>query len=240
MSKLRVLGAAMLATGLAVGAMTVPATAINGGAHIVIGHGIPGVAVDICVNDGSGQVEVKSDFKYGKHFKATLPAGSYAFITRLASPGVCKGALVIKATIELDGTEDLSIIATKTKGVPNYQAFDHSADYVDPIVAQLPAVVSVKHAAMIGRADAFVDILLNDKSASAPPTVEGVPKGAAASFPWFFSDAKFSVAKTGTSKILGTTPYWELREGYVNHVVAVGAKKNLRFIRYRTPLPLFN
>jgi hypothetical protein len=141
--------------------------------------------------------------------------------------------------VDLNGTEDLSVIATKKKGVPEYLVFDNTIDIVGLDVAAPDPVVSVKHAAMIGRADLFVDILLNEKSLGATaPTLEGVPKGASASFPWFFSDARFSAAKTGTSNILAQTPYWELRPGYINHVVAVGAKKNLRFLRYRTPQPI--
>lgn len=62
-----------------------------------------------------------------------------------------------------------------------------------------------------------------------------MPKGAHVTLELFPADVKVGFAKTGTGDILKNTPYWEIRPGYINHVVAVGAKKNFRFILYRTP-----
>lgn len=102
--------------------------------------------VDICVNDGSGQVEVKSSFRYGRYFKTSLPAGAYKFITRVASPGKCKGAVLIKESAEIFGGEDLSVIATKNMRTPAYLVFDNTEFDIAGPAAPL-AAFSVKHAA---------------------------------------------------------------------------------------------
>lgn len=227
MSKFRVLGSTILAVCLALG---VSSAAL--GTDLVVGHGIPKVKVDVCVKTSGGLLEVASNFKYGKIFKAALPAGDYVITVRAASQGTCKGAVLIKAPVTFDGTEDLSIIATKTKGQPTVVVFDNSAGYGPG------AVFSIKHAAMLGKADVYWGVLVNDKFApSTTPTASGVPKGAQADIPFVESDVKVGIAKTGTTKLLNETPYWAVRDGFINHVVAIGPPGSFRFLRYRTPIP---
>lgn len=235
MSRFRVFGATMLAAALAVGAAAVPAAAVNGGAHLVIGHGIPSAVVDICLDDGIGEVEQKSNFRFGKYLKSTVPAGTWKYVTRVASPGNCEGAVLIKQTFVLQDGDDLSVILTKTNGKARYQVFDNlDVDSVGP------TVVSVKHAAMLGKVDVYFSVLVNETliPTDAPPTLEGMPKGVQFSVGFVPSDIQVGVAKTGQSKILKQTPYWELKPDQINHIVAIGGPRNFRFLRYRTPFPV--
>ena len=228
MLRFRALGASVLALSLVVG---VSGAAL--GTDMVFGHGIPKVKVDVCVRVGGDLRELKSNFKYGQTFRLTdLPAATYRISVRAASTGKCKGQVLIKSgPIAFDGSEDLSVIATKTKGIPSVVVFDNSEGYdggSDPIL-------SIKHAAMLGKADVYVDILLNEKfAADAAPTAVGVPKGTNVNGEFFVSDIKVGVAKTGTSKILKETPYWGMEPGKINHVVAIGPPGEFRFLRYRT------
>ena len=151
---------------------------------------------------------------------------------RAAAKGKCKGQVLINTgPLAFNGSEDLSVIATKTKGTPTVVVFDNSDGYDGG-----PApILSIKHAAMLGKADVYVDILLNDKfAAAAAPTAVGVPKGTNVNAEFFESDIKVGVAKTGTSKILKETPYWAMEPGKINHIVAIGPPGQFRFLRYRT------
>ena len=98
-------------------------------------------------------------------------------------------------------------------------------------------MLSIKHAANVGMVDVFLDVLLNNRSASAQPTASGVKRGDAVYLPFFNADIQVGVAKTGSNKIAAQTPYWEVQDGKINHVVAVGTPKQLRFLRYRTNNP---
>lgn len=226
MSKLRVLGSMMLALSLTAGAAGVASAT-----DLVVGHGIPGVKVDVCAATGGALLELKSDFTYGKTFKLQgLPAGRY-FITVRAAKGVCQGKKLIKiGPVTFNGDEDLTVVATKTGGTPTVVLFDNSAGYdSDP-----GPVLSVKHAAMLGAADVYVDELV--QLAAAEPTLAGVPKGAQADIVGWSdgSNVKVGVAKAGSGKIAKQTPYWELKAGKINHVIPVGPPDKLRFLRFRT------
>jgi hypothetical protein len=229
MFKTRVVGSTLLAIGLAIG---VSSAAL--GTDLVVGHGIQKVKVDVCVKSVGGLSEVASNFKYGKYFKASLPDGIYTITIRAASAGKCKGATLIKlGPLEFEGLEDLSVIATKnSKGKPTVAIFDNRLgwnEFDGPIL-------SIKHAARIGRADVYLNVLQNDKiePVAVQPTLTSVPKGAQLNVPYPIVDIKVGVAKTGKSKILGETPYWGLKSGKINHVVAIGTEGAFRFLRYRT------
>lgn len=226
MSKLKVLGSTMLALCLTAGAAGAASAT-----DLVVGHGIPGVKVDVCAKVGGDLLELKSDFMYGKTFKLKgLPAARY-FITVRAAKGVCQGKKLIKiGPITFTGDEDLTVVATKTGGVPTVNIFDNSAGYdSDP-----DPVLSVKHAAMLGAADVYVDELV--RLVAAEPTLAGVPKGAQADIIGWDDGAnvKVGVAKAGSNKIAKQTPYWELKAGKINHVIPVGPPDKLRFLRFRT------
>ncbi len=228
MLRFKALGASVLALSLAVG---VSSAAL--GTDIVVGHGIPKVKVDVCAKVGGDLLELKSNFKYGQIFRLTdLPAATYTITVRAASKGKCKGQVLINTgPLAFGGSEDLSVIATKTKGTPTVVVFDNSEGYDG---GSRP-ILSIKHAAMLGKADVYVDILLNDKfAAAAAPTAVGVPKGTNVNVEFFVSDIKVGVAKTGTSNILKETPYWAMDAGKINHVVAIGPPNQFRFLRYRT------
>jgi len=226
MSKIRVVGSMLLALSL-----TMVAAGVASATDLVVGHGIPGAKVDVCAATGGSLIELKSDFKYGQKFRATVPAGRY-FITVRAAKGECNGAKLIKiGPVTFTGDEDLTVVATKNSGVPAALIFDNSEGYdssTDP-------VLSIKHAAMLGNADVWVSVVLNSKLASTEPTAADVPKGTNANFLFDESDVRVSVGKAGTGQIAKETPFWAMKSGKINHVIPVGPPDKLRFLRFRTP-----
>ena len=128
----------------------------------------------------------------------------------------------------------MSVIARKAKGQLGLEIFDNSEGYIGD--SSTP-VLSIKHAANIGKVDVYLDLLFNDRLASAEPTASGVKRGDAVYLGFLIADIKVGVAKSGSTKLAAQTPYWEVEDGKINHVVAVGTPKQLRFLRYRTDNP---
>src|SRR5262245_46902442 len=114
-SRMVVLACAIAA--LVLGALAPPTAAVLH-AHLAIVQGIPGRSVDVCI-DGH---EVRSKLKYGATtLRGALP-GSHALRFRAAGPGVCQGARLGKATLELTAGDDLTIVATQLP--PKVVVFD--------------------------------------------------------------------------------------------------------------------
>ena len=120
--------------------------------------------------------------------------------------------------------------------MPEVLVFDNT-DVIPFITTAFdPTGLSIKHAAMIGKADVYFSVLLNETlPLSAPPTLEGVPKGAALSVEFLPAYVKVGVGKTGKD-VLRETPFTEVKEGKITHIVAVGGPNNFRYLRYRTPI----
>ncbi|MEX1296743.1 MAG: DUF4397 domain-containing protein [Candidatus Limnocylindrales bacterium] len=232
MSRFKILGASILALSLVAGASGAAL-----GTDIVVGHGIPKAKVDVCAKVGGDLLELKSNFKFGQWFRLNdLAAGTYTITVRVAKPGNCNGKVLINTgPLAFDGSEDLSVIASKNKGKPIVVVFDNSEGYFGD---GSEPVLSIKHAANVGKADVYLDILVNDKfAADTSPTATGVKRGDAVYVPFLNVDIQVGVARTGSSRIIAQTPYWEVQDGKINHVVAIGTPSKFRFLRYRTDNP---
>jgi hypothetical protein len=113
------LGVAVATTAVAVGAAGSPATAA-GVARVNVVHGIPGVAVKVCV-DGKTVVD---HFRYGNTIVgATLPATTHK--VRLVAAGrSCRSAAILHGAYTLAAARDYTIVANlNARGVPNLKAF---------------------------------------------------------------------------------------------------------------------
>jgi hypothetical protein len=232
MSRFKILGASILALSLVAGASGAAL-----GTDIIVGHGIPKAKVDVCAKVGGSLLELKSNFKFGQWFRLSdLAPGTYTITVRAAKPGTCKGKVLINTgPLTFNGSEDLSVIAAAPKGKPTVLVFDNSEGYLGD--SDTP-VLSIKHAANVGKADVYLNILVNDKfAAAATPTATGVKRGEAVYVPFLNVDVQVGVTRTGSSKLLNQTPYWEVQDGKINHVVAIGTPKQFRFLRYRTDNP---
>lgn len=233
MTRFKILGASILALSLVAGASGAAL-----GTDIIVGHGIPKAKVDVCAKVGGSLLELKSNFRFGQWFRLrNLAAGTYTITVRAAKPGNCNGKVLINTgPLPFDGSEDLSVIAVAPKGQPTVVVFDNSEGYLGG--SDTP-VLSIKHAANVGKVDVYLDVLVNETiiPTAAPPTASGVKRGDAVYAPFLNADIQVGVAKTGSSNLAAETPYWEVKEGMINHVVAVGTPKQLRFLRYRTDNP---
>jgi len=144
-----------IATGvLATSLVAFPAAAGGSGATVWIAHGIPAVPVDVCVNGA----EVRSGFRYGNAFKATLPAGDYKVRVRLAHPGTCTGAVVIKQTVGLTNGLNATAVARLVGSTPSLAIFVNDID-----VPEGDASITVRHVAVAPK----VDVWLNGGTAPA-------------------------------------------------------------------------
>ena len=99
-----ILGAVRAA--LAIGTMAAPASAIAGPAKLVVVQGIPGAKAEVCV---SGK-EIRKVFRYGQLLRAKLEPGTYRLALRAAAPGRCKGALLARKQLVIDGAERLTVV----------------------------------------------------------------------------------------------------------------------------------
>ena len=133
---------------LAAGMLASPASAADP-ATVFVAHGIPGVKVDVCVNGA----EVKSDFRYGHWFKASLPAGSYQIKVRIAKPGICTGLAVISKTVTLTDGLNATAIARLVGTIPNLKVFVNDINVPDGNTA----TATVRHTAVAPKVDVFVN-----------------------------------------------------------------------------------
>jgi hypothetical protein len=151
--KARKLGLAVATAALALVAVAGPASAATP-ATVNVVHGIPGVAVDVCV----GGSAVKSNFKYGQQFRAQLPAGSYTIKVRAHTATACKGTLLIKQAVTLTDGLNATAVANYKAGAPVLSIFVN-----DITVPSGKATISVIHAAKAPT----VDVWLNGGTAPA-------------------------------------------------------------------------
>jgi len=214
--KLRRLALAAATAALAVTAAVGSASAATP-ATVNVAHGIPGVAVDVCV----GGSAVKANFKYGQQFRAQLPAGSYTFKVRAHAAKPCKGALLISKTVALTAGLNATAVANYVGGKPALSIYvnDLSGTTADK------ATISVVHAARAPK----VDVWLNGGTA---PAITGLARHAAVGpvavdkgvYSWWVS------AQGGYAPVIGPRVA-SLAGGHAYQIIAVGTKaSNYRFI----------
>ena len=135
-------GAAIAAAGLATGLVAAPASAAETAAtaKVNVVHGIPRVAVKVCV-DGKG---VADNFRYGNTIVgATLPATTHK--VRLVPAGKsCHATAILKSAYTLNAGRNYTVVANlNAAGTPNLKAFVNT---VKPTAAG-KARLTVRHTA---------------------------------------------------------------------------------------------
>jgi hypothetical protein len=208
---LAIAGAAVAVTAFAGAASAAAPATVN------VAHGIPGVAVDVCL----GRTAVKANFKYGQQFRAQLPAGSYKLSVRAHTVTPCRGAVLIKQTVTLTAGLNATAVANYVAGKPGLSIFvnDLSGTTADT------ATISVVHAATAPR----VDVWLNGGTA---PAVSGLLRHTAVGpvavdkgvYSWWVS------AAGGYKPVIGPRVA-SLSAGHAYQIIAVGTRPaNYRFI----------
>jgi hypothetical protein len=162
----RKFGLAVATAAVALSAFASTASAAGAPATIFVAHGIPGAAVDVCLNNG---IVAKANFKYGQQFKASLPAGRYIIRVRLHTAVPCKGKLVIYKSITLTEGLNATAVANVQGGKPHLSIFANSFTGLDGT----HATVTVRHAASAPTVDVWVN-------GGASPLVPGFARGAEA------------------------------------------------------------
>jgi hypothetical protein len=135
-------------------------------ATVFVVHGIPGVAVDVCVNGG---IVAKANFKYGQQFKASLPAGTYTFRVRAHTMVPCHGKVLIYKSLALTAGLNATAVANVQGGKPHLSIFVNDRTGTDGT----HATITVHHTATAPK----VDVWLNGGTA---PAVPGLATGASA------------------------------------------------------------
>ena len=117
--RLGMLGVTVAAAGLTAGLVAVPANAATT-AKVNVVHGIPGVAVKVCVDGKS----VADNFRYGSTIVgAALPATAHK--VRLVAAGKpCGATAILKSAYTLAAGRNYTIVANlNASGTPNLKAF---------------------------------------------------------------------------------------------------------------------
>lgn len=209
--------------GLSVAAAALALTAFGGSvsaatpATLTVAHGIPGVAVDVCLAGSA----VRSNFKYGQQFKAQLPAGTYTFRVRARTASPCHGTLLIKKTVTLTDGLNATAVANFVAGKPTLSIFVNDLTGT----SATKATITVRHTAKAPT----VDVWLNGGAAPAVPglarhTSAGPVAVDAAVYSWW-------VALPGTYAPVIGPRVASLSAGHAYQILAVGTNAgNYRFI----------
>lgn len=182
--------------------------------HVV--HGIPGAAVNVCV-DG---MSVADDFRYGRKIvDAQLPAGWHK-VKLVAAGAGCSAPAILRHRYMLEPGRDVTIVAgLRATGAPNLKAFRNRVTKVDAGMARL----SVRHTAQAPAVNVWANgsplIGGNDFTRGSKVTVE-VPA----------SDYKVKVTLPGAKAPVIGPAVLTLREGFAYQVYAVGAPGSYRLI----------
>jgi hypothetical protein len=214
--KIRRLGLAFATATMALAVVAGSVSAAPAPATVVVAHGIPGVAVDVCVAGNA----VKANFKYGQQFKAELPAGTYTIRVRAHTHNPCKGTVLIKQYVTLTDGLNATAVANYKSGKPTLSIFVN-----DLTVPAGKATITVRHAAKAPT----VDVWLNGGSA---PAVPGLARYASAGpvavdpgvYSWWVS------AEGGYMPVIGPRVA-SLSADSAYQIIAVGTTaSNYRFI----------
>jgi hypothetical protein len=225
--RLRKLLLAAATAALAASALALPASA-GTPATVFVAHGIPGAVVDVCVNGD----EVRSRFKYGRQFKAELPAGDYRVKLYLADPRECRGIKVVDQQLALTDGLNATAVARIIQGAPGLQVFVNDLDIDGP-----GASLTVRHTAKAPSVDVYLAGTVQLAVNGLEPTIADFPRGASAgpvtvkpnTYAWWVTLANQSTPVIGPA----VAP---LEEGVAYQVHAVGTKPaNFRFIVIAQP-----
>lgn len=209
-------------TAFAISALAMPVSA-GTPATVFVAHGIPGAKVDVCVNGA----EVRSNFRYGRQFKAELPAGNYRVKVYLADPRECRGVKVIDEQLALSDGLNATAVARIINGAPGLQVFVNDLDIDGP-----GASLTVRHTAKAPTVDVYLAGTVDLAIDGSEPTIADFPRGASAgpvpikpnTYAWWVTLAD------QTAPVIGPAVAY-LEAGVAYQVHAVGTKpSNYRFI----------
>jgi hypothetical protein len=213
------------ATALAIGTLAVPAQAA-GSATLFVAHGIPGATVDVCANGA----EIKSNFKYGRQFKAELPDGTYRVKVFRADPRPCKGTKVIDQQLALIGGQNVTAVAWLDKGAPALDVFINNLVLNDPFRAS----VTIRHVAKAPTLDFY---LAGTLLGTVPEPSFRIPRGEDVTGVEV-ADRMYAywATRVGDYSVLIGPELRLLEESFAYHIHVVGTKaNNYRFIVTRQP-----
>lgn len=211
---------AVMTGAMALGLFSLPAMAGPAGATVFVAHGIPGVKVDVCVNGA----EARSNFKYGRSFElgTGIPAGTYKVKVRLASPGECKGAVVIKQRVDLTDGLNATATAIMRKGEPTLDVRMNDI----AIGGGGNASVTVRHLAKAP----MVDVWANGGAAPLVPNLGRFDEAGPAEVPGDLVYAYWVAAAGDSVPVIGPDVA-ELAQDTAYQILAVGNDaSNYRFI----------
>lgn len=218
------------AAALALSAFATPAAAgVISSATVWVAHGIPGVAVDVCV----GGDAVRADFRYGQRFPANLPAGRYVVKVRaLGHGGPCSGALLIRQAITLKSGANITALAVVRGGVPVLVAWEN---YVLVPAGGYAPTITVHHEAKAPAVDVW---LTSSVTTVAPypsqPAITSLARGEAAG-PIVVEEDVYSFwvsASGGLRPVIGPAAR-SFVNGRAYQIIAVGdSPANYRFITF--------
>lgn len=213
--------AAVAAAGLAAGLVAAPANAA-GTAKLNVVHGIPGVAVKVCV-DGKG---VADSFRYGNTIVgATLPATTHT--VRLVAAGKsCRATAILTSAYTLAAGRNYTIAANlNAAGTPNLKAF---ANNVQPTAAG-KARLTVRHTAKAPAVNVWAGrakLICGTQFTWGKSATLAVPAGT------------YSVKVTlpGSTKAVIGPASKRLAAGSAYQVYAVGAPGHYRLVTIKIPV----
>ena len=215
------LGVAVAATGLASGLLAAPAGAA-GTAKVNVVHGIPGVAVKVCI-DGKGAAD---NFRYGnKIVGAVLPATTHK--VRLVAAGKsCGASPILASTYALEAGHNYTIVANlDAGGTPNLKAFVNNVKRTAAGTARL----TVRHTAKAPAVNVWAGsskLIGGTHFTWGKSATLGVPAGT------------YSVKVTlpGSSEAVIGPASKTLRAGRAYQVYAVGSPGHFRLVTINIPV----
>jgi len=215
------LGIAVATAGLTAGVVAAPASAAAT-AKVNVVHGIPGVAVKVCV-DGKG---VADNFRYGNRIVgATLPATTHK--VRLVAAGKsCGASAILKSTYTLGADRNYTIVANlNAAGTPNLKAFVNN---VKPTVAG-KARLTVRHTAKAPAVNVWAG---STKLISGT----GFTWGKSATLPVPAGTYSVKVTLPGSTKAVIGPASKTLNAGRAYQVYAVGSPGHYRLVTIKVPV----
>lgn len=224
--RLRALVTAIITGSLAAAVLAAPVSA-GSNATVWVAHGIPGAKVDVCV----GGSAVKTDFRYGQKFKASLPAGSYTIRVRLAAHEDCAGAVVIKQTVAVTSGLNATAVAVVKNNTPQLAIYVNDTSGGSNV-----ASISVIHEATAPAVDVWLAAPVRVAAIPAP-TIEDLERGDKVG-PVFVGPDVYTywVSLPGKAKPVIGPKVTNFVEGRAYTIIALGTDaSNYRFLVVHNP-----
>jgi hypothetical protein len=185
-------------------------------AHLNVVHGIPGVAVKVCV-DGSAALR---GFEYGESaVDVGVPAGSHR-VKVVAARTPCSGAAILRHAYTLEAGRSYTIVAAmRPSGSPALRAFANDVRPADAGKARL----TIRHTAQAPAVAVWAGsakLVGGDRFTWGDSRTVNVPRG----------DYRVKVTPPGSRKPVIGPERLSLRSGHAYQVYAVGTSGHYRLI----------